>query len=146
MNKRQKKRLLNVAKALRETQTPDDFRMSLFGNACGTPACALGHYASRTDLQKAFVFRVNREDAAYNKRQSQAMLEDPSTYRGLISPHVATVKRPRAALWYDGPEILEHFGITDYQAELIFGGHGCGGARHPDEAAQFIERFVEEQT
>ncbi len=54
MNQIQKKRLLNVAKALREAPEPSKFTMVRYFNYCGTPACALGHYVFRTDLQKTF--------------------------------------------------------------------------------------------
>lgn len=70
-NERQDRRLLNVARALRESPNPKAFTMLRFvhgddsfsntvGSAadwCGTPACALGHYGSRTDLQKIVKIR-----------------------------------------------------------------------------------------
>lgn len=49
-----KTRLLNVAKALRESPNPQKFDMGKWGHFCGTPACALGHYAAREDLQSDF--------------------------------------------------------------------------------------------
>lgn len=54
-----KERLLNVAKALREAPEPEKFTMIQFVHlapegGCGSPACALGHYAFRQDLQSAF--------------------------------------------------------------------------------------------
>ena len=55
-----KERLLNVAQALRESPNQDRFTMRQFVYApdaehtCGSPACALGHYAFRGDLQKTF--------------------------------------------------------------------------------------------
>lgn len=50
-----KERLLNVAKALREARNPEAFTMRTIAHPCGTPACALGHYAARPDLQDAFI-------------------------------------------------------------------------------------------
>ena len=49
-----KERLLNVAKACRESPNPSMFTMNRYGHNCGTPACALGHYAARGDLQDEF--------------------------------------------------------------------------------------------
>ena len=56
-----KERLLNVAKALRESPNPDAFTMRTIAHPCGTPGCALGHYAARRDLQDAF----NLDHAGY---------------------------------------------------------------------------------
>lgn len=47
-------RLLNVAVALREAKHPKRFKMEDWGGLCGTPHCALGHYAVRRDLQTTF--------------------------------------------------------------------------------------------
>lgn len=58
MNKRHKKRLLNVAKACREMKEPAEFDMRFYSD-CGTPACAFGNYAFRNDLQKSFHLTYN---------------------------------------------------------------------------------------
>lgn len=53
--RREDKRLLNVAKACRESRDPHAFTMQRFvWDHCGTPACAVGHYAARRDLQRCF--------------------------------------------------------------------------------------------
>ena len=78
LTKIQEKRVLNVAKALRDAHAAKkkfDMGTFVFGtvgdieseydydaekytycnreaNFCGTPACALGHYAARTDMQR----------------------------------------------------------------------------------------------
>lgn len=44
-----KERLMLVVRALREDPDPENFTMWKFSK-CRTPACALGHYASRRDL------------------------------------------------------------------------------------------------
>lgn len=136
MNKVHKRRLLNVARALRESEIPKAFTMRMYtherdfaggcgcdqcvrecveriaalpsGTTCRTPACALGHYYARPDLQ-----RLGRIDDA-----------------GKI-PYV-----------YDDPPVLRHFGLTYAEATELFAGHGCGDARTPMQAAQYIERFV----
>jgi hypothetical protein len=127
-----KERLLNIAKALRESPAPEKFTMdAIVHSACNTPACALGHYAARTDLQAAFVLR----------------------------PHVwgmyAADRGPASEfLRYDGPEVCKHFDITPTQACELFKDSeedddgnelpcGCGGAKTAIEAAEYIERFVE---
>lgn len=121
MNKRQEKRLLNVAKALREGR-PENFYMGTWGepvddkNAkCGTPACALGHYASRLDLQKKVI--LGRTTGAVHSRASGKR----------ISPFAFAMK---------------HFGITKEEADELFEVDGCGLARTNKQAAKYIENFV----
>lgn len=110
-----KERLLNVAKALRETNFSDEFTMNRFGHSCGTPACALGNYAVRRDLQSAF-----------------SLSKDGSLRR----------RRGRIDLGIDDDAVLEHFGITFQQSKELFAQTGCGNAESAGEAATYIERFV----
>ena len=59
MNETQKKRLFDVAKACREAPDPKQFNMGLYFHNCGTPSCAIGHYAAREDLHSGAVVFVN---------------------------------------------------------------------------------------
>lgn len=130
MNQVQAKRLLNVAKALRESAVPRLFTMAHWGygadevtspqadKGCGTPACALGHYASRRDLQRAF------------KLDEDGLVNDASDY----SVGFDVEKR--------SPEIEEHFGLSRSEPSELFGPEGCGHAKTVKEAARYIERFV----
>lgn len=114
-----KKRLMLVVQALRESPSPDDFTMRQFGHNCGTPGCALGHYAHRRDLQK--IFKLS--DGGYLQRT--AGLKDT---QGI-----------------DDYAVLRHFGITyDQSMELFSGSAGCGNALTATEAANYIEKFVGE--
>lgn len=128
-----KERLLNVAKALRESPSPADFSMDLINftsiAGCNTPACAIGHYAYRKDLQDAFELRES----------------SLGFYKANSSDH--------KQLMYEGPEVCAHFGITQGQADQLFRDSdidedgegtpcGCGGAVTAIEAAEYIERFV----
>lgn len=132
MNAVQRKRLLNVARALRETPDPSAFEMRWYCHddasstaSCGTPACAAGNYAARRDLQRSFTLEeldsggVSHEDWAW----------------------------------------CEHFGITDTESDSLFSAHGelaeyCRTNRgawsepsyDPRLAAEYIERFVAERT
>lgn len=124
-------RLLNVARALRESPNPDKFDMVKYGHPCGTPACALGHYAARRDLQDAFGLRAL------------------STSRDLYVTHDGLTT------WYDDFDVREHFRLDTYdddeeegwsEAEELFGGRGCGGAKTAIEAAEYIEAFVARRT
>ena len=110
------KRLLNVAKSLREAapkrKKDGKFSMEDYVNRCGTPACALGHYAARTDLQKTFKIR---NSLYYN---NEFYLSQPD----------------------DGGE--EHFGIYADEHVELFGVDGCDNAKTPIQAARYIEGFV----
>ena len=118
MNKRQAQRLLKVARALRESPAPEAFNMDKY-IWCGTPACALGHYGSRPDLQRVMVVRKDgfgKPDLFY--RHGIDLVD------------------------YWDYQILDHFGTSRAEAEDLFGSHGCGGAKTTIEAAQYIEDFV----
>lgn len=127
-----RERLLNVAKALRESPNPGAFSMEFINvtyAGCRTPACAIGHYAHRKDLQDAFALREG-EGGFYEAHSSDSY-----------------------ALRYDGPQVRAHFDITEGQARQLFRDSnldedgegdlcGCGGAETAIEAAEYIERFV----
>lgn len=124
-------RLLNVAKALRESKQPEKFDMGTYvasveGTAetefCGTPACAVGHYASRPDLQDLLAIKVRQDGLG-------------------LYPYLAFAGTVCAAS-YVSEDVLEHFGITEDEADELFDEEGCGDAKTPVEAAEYIERFV----
>lgn len=120
-----KKRLLKVAQALRESPEPKKFTMQRYAHSCGTPACALGHYAARSDLQRTFKLKVSEGDTW-------------GDYDNVV------VARPgfTISVLYDDVLVQDHFGITFEQACDLFSSEGCGGARTPLQAAKFIERFA----
>lgn len=110
-----KQRLLTAALAVLDAPR-NTFTMSTYQHPCGTPACVLGNYAYRGDLQSTFklgsVFVLTRT-------------------RGVLGP-----------VSFSGPEIRKHFGITEEQAEELFGPQGCGNAQTPAQAAKYIIDFV----
>ena len=124
MNKTHQKRLLNVARALRESRDPRAFTMERFAHGCGTPACALGHYASRRDLQRAF--RIDPEPAQ----------ESWTSYERLVLDGLDN------AVYPDDYQVTDHFGLSIDEGCELFDVYGCGGARTPIQAARYIERFV----
>jgi hypothetical protein len=114
-----KEALLNVARACRESKHPEKFTMEYYAHSCGTPACALGHYAARQDLQSDFYLD---EEGVF--RTSMKGLESYATLTAF----------------------LRHFALTVQQEEQLFGMWGCNKARTPVEAAEYIERFVAEHS
>lgn len=111
-----RERLLNVARALRESPNPERFAMDHWALGCRTPACAAGHYAARRDLQDVFYL-----DA-----------------RGVLCECRIGPLRLDAAL----TRLAIHFGVFEEDTESLFGARGCGGAQTTIEAAKYIERFV----
>jgi hypothetical protein len=121
-----KRRVLNIARALRESPNPDKFYMSsVLDRTCGTPSCAFGHYVCRTDLQDEFAPRI---------------LDGFGWAPYFVDGRYALFMRA---------EVHNHFGLTAGEADLLFnGGTGCGFAETPRSertalaAAEFIERFA----
>jgi hypothetical protein len=107
MNAKQKARFKNLIKATKEADR-DHFSMTRYANGCGTPACVLGNYASRRDLQKSFTLHEFVENIAF-----------------------------------DDLRVLEHFGITESEARVLFSTQGCRGAITPEGAVAFLEEFLE---
>lgn len=130
MNKVQRKRMNNLVQVLRDAAKDKRlcrlFTMGRFGyseddcdnspedvNICGTPACALGHYAVRRDVQRTFALTNDGNEVMVGK----------------------------APVNYDY-HMTEHFGITEGQVDELFGGYGCENAKTPTQAANYIEKFI----
>ena len=139
MTELQASNLLNVATALRGSIKPHMFTMARYANfdwekftswfkegtspkdkeviaRCGSPACALGHYASRDDLQSTFYLGYNTD--------------------GVIS---ASSDR---SVQLNGTIVRKEFGVSMMEAERLFGSRGCGEAETALEAAEYIENFL----
>lgn len=115
-------RLLNVALACRQSPHPELFTMAMHVHACGTPACAFGHYAARGDLQEDF------------------KLLNPVFYGPIVERCEGVCSVHGYKVCYD--EAGAHFGLDDAGLEELFGEDGCGNARNAIQAAEYIERFV----
>ncbi len=151
MNRRQAQRLLRVARALRESPAPLAFTMKCFirGDSldpspvqveekhwCGTPACAIGHYASRSDLQRLMkVIHEPRWDVNENGQDIEVQTPE------IVFSALYGVDE----LNFGDDKFLDHFGINYNQACQLFGESGCGRAKKPVTAAVYIERFVKRQ-
>lgn len=118
-------RLLNVCRALDESPNQSDFHMGSYGDygarcgflwlgrSCGTPCCALGHYAGRGDLQRSF--NLDKD---------------------------GTLRFGKRSIEYYSDEVLAHFGLTNEEAIELFGCQGCNDAQTPAEAIAYIRAFV----
>ena len=116
MNRQQAQNLLDVASILRDLPDDADFAMHSVSFECGTPACAWGHYAARSDIQDSFIMN------------SRGEVSEART--GMIA-------------CYCGLEMQQHFGINMIEAIELFGSTGCGDAKHPLQAARYIEKFLD---
>lgn len=128
-----RKRLLDIVKALREAQNNShfvkDFTMRRFVNPCGTPACALGHYAWRNDLQSEFII----SNSAPLGRTVFYTEGFGSHWRENESDHSVGLSDDR---------MLEYFGLSYSEVLELFDADGCLKAALPSEAADYIESFV----
>lgn len=98
-----------LIQSTREAHTAT-FNMETYASECGTPACVLGNYANRTDLQSEY-----RLDGR-NIKDSE----------GLVTH------------FYDA-DVHDHFGITDDDAHDLFDVDGCGlKDRDTDEDGDYI--------
>lgn len=130
-----RERLLNVAKALRESPKPEHFDMGTYGNShCGTPACAFGHYAARPDLQGEFRLARVPEASSSISRGGCGTRYDAGILR-VLSPAGKEI-----GYWDDS--VLRHFGIDEDAADTLFCTEGCDGAETAVQAAEYIENFV----
>ena len=108
------KRMQNVVRALEEAPEPDNFSMQMYGHPCGAPACVLGHYAARTDLQKTFTL-----DAIGDVRTNDGSL---------------------LGSWQNNA--CPHFGISSVEAFDLFDSDGCDFAQTPAEAIAYVKEFI----
>lgn len=158
MNKTQVKHLLNVARALRDAHAAKskfDMGAFVFGHLgaissdfdystnqyvtcnrekefCGTPACALGHYAARTDLQRLLKIEYRKKHGV-PYAQLNWFGAKRNNNGGMACPD------------YDHEKFQQHFGLNYHEMEELFGGDGCGGATTALQAAKYIERFVKQK-
>ena len=121
------KRLRDVARACWETKYPDKFNMGYECDfTCGTPVCAIGNYAARPDLQ-SFLFIQNVETDPNKKPVYRVTFGD-----GIEPP----------LFWHDS-RFLEYFGLNIDQSEELFGAFGCDDADTAEEAADFIDNWID---
>lgn len=120
---------------------PKRFTMKVYSR-CGSPACVLGNYAARSDLQSLLTLSLGRQDGGF----SPLMLAQTLTPGGQYEP---------TAYW--SREVFEHFGISALDAEELFAAPsdededsdpndyepgGCGDAKTPEEAVHFLTMWM----
>jgi len=100
---------------------PKQFDMTMYAHACGSPACVLGHFAARSDLQKKFKFNEKCD------RFSAAVL----------------LVKGGKPVYFEDDEVLEYFGITPAQSEYLFGCDGPNEFATPAMMRRRIRKFID---
>lgn len=116
MNTRQIQRFRNLIKTMAELRTPIDMSRV---HICGTPSCALGHYAAREDMQTTF-------------------------YLGGLQGLRAARASPYCSIHFNDSLVLNEFGITSEDAEFLFGPvdeHGEARVVTPSEVVEYLTKF-----
>lgn len=108
----------NLILALQEHPAPDKFTMEYYG-LCGTPACCLGTYASRQDLQSYFGVLYDSLGKCYVTAKIRSICLSPDSYR-----------------------VFSHFDITQEEAWELFSPDGCNEAQTISEAIAYIQDFI----
>jgi hypothetical protein len=125
MNKIQRKRLeklatiLDTADAEHRKNSEPKYYQGVFTHPCGTPACALGHYAAASPKRWAII-----------KETSFELWQVPQP----------RLKLSRGARTED--DATDEFGLTIREYEELFGGVGCGEAKTAKQAARYIRKFL----
>lgn len=140
LNVRQAKRILNVARSLDESADAKAFTMKCFirgdhndpypnyaekKNWCGTPACALGNYAARRDLQKVLTIKKTPYGSLYLEF-SEGKHKDE--------------------IDYENEAVHKYFGVDEDTMYLLFGPNGCNDAKKPATASKFLKTYVKKHT
>jgi hypothetical protein len=98
---------------------------------CGTPACVLGHFGARRDLQRFMRVTVKKGR------------NDAGRLVPVASLVYASGKDVGLGVHFGDQSVGEYFGLDDdNDLDNLFGPSGCGSARSAKGAASFIEKFV----
>ena len=113
MNKARLEKLIVALEGVK----PSQFDMTMYVHWCGTPACVLGHFAARSDLQKKFTLSDGGWSAVH-------------------------VRKTGESIDYFDDEVLTYFGITRAQSERLFGADENEGAT-PATMRKRIRKFID---
>lgn len=115
-----RQRLLNAARSVMEYDHSEDrvrrgeIYMGGFIKSCGAPACVLGHYAAREDLQddfKVFGFGIVHKYGGFS-------------------------------LGFDSGYVRKHFNLKSDELKSLFGEQGCGNATRAKQVSEYMNNFV----
>jgi hypothetical protein len=109
--------ILDVADAEHRKNNEPAYDQCSVGHPCGTPACALGHWAAANP--RRFIWNPRAEEEGGS---------------------VISYKPDPSAGFYEMGS--REFDLTSEQSTELFDGDGCGDARTGKAAARYIRKFV----
>lgn len=115
-------KLLEVADERHRAKNEPAYKQHLLVHNCGSPGCAIGHYA------------------AANKARGWAIKRD-KTYR-----EMRVVIKRKGLLGICDPRVQKEFAISAAEASELFSATGCDGAPTASAAAAYIRMFVGRKT
>ncbi len=115
--------ILDAADAGHRARGEPAYRQSAYRHACGTPACAIGHWVAAHPERWTYTHSRPHEGWPLLSRLPipRNPYLDTDAYRLSME---------------------EEFCIHADEASELFGGFGCGGAKTGAEAATYIRKFV----
>jgi hypothetical protein len=105
-------KILDTADALHKRRKEPTYNQFQMVHSCGTPACALGHYAAATKAR----FKIDR-------------LSETVFYKG-------------NSLYHEAQVAIDEFGVSRGEGYALFSFEGMGGAKTAKQAAKYIRSFV----
>jgi len=111
MNKARLEKLIVALEGVK----PRDFNMTVYLHPCGSPACVLGYFASRGDLQRKFK----------------------------LTKHSVSLRDTDEPVDFYDEEVCGYFGITYTQAESLFGCEGANEFATPAQMRRRIRKFID---
>lgn len=108
--------ILDDADQMHRDDGEPKYDQSNYIHPCGTPACAMGHYALATEAD----FRISPYGAGWwftNRSDGRILLIDDFA--------------------------KSEFCLEDHESWELFSGSGCGNAKTAKQAAAYIRRFVD---
>lgn len=103
-----------------------EFSMDKYGHTCGTPACVLGHYASRHDLQRSF----------------KLVVPEGFPFADILPFKAVPHPKELSVLEFNDDVVCRHFGITVNEADELFSHMGCDQAKTAGQARRYIRKFI----
>lgn len=96
------------------------YDQSHYFHPCGTPSCALGHWAAAHPRR----WRVRR--SGYDGRRLYPLLRGGN----FADSHLSSV--------------MHEFGLNSDDVDMLFGHQGCNKAKTGKQAARFIRKFIQD--
>lgn len=123
--------VLDTADERHHAKGEPKYLQAMYRHKCGTPACAMGHYAANFSERIKWASTVLPRYIEYIRAREVSFNLDVPAFKIL------------GGEWVSGTSAAVHeFCLTPEEGVELFGGTGCGGARSARAAAKYIRTFV----